>query len=128
MLRDRYLFASYCVCVKRITLCNCLCSSSSFSASIIWNIWEFRAKNYFTNHQTANTIHRLEIHFRSLKHTTVVRIRKNLETFHSYASDNKAIQFSNTSDCIFLLKFYDRSIIILLGNVLVNICSEISKI
>ena len=91
MLRDRYLFASYCVCVKRITLCNCLCSSSSFSASIIWNIWEFRAKNYFTNHQTANTIHRLEIHFRSLKHTTVVRIRKNLETFHSYASDNKAI-------------------------------------
>ena len=51
----------YCVCVKPITLCNCLCSSSSssscFSASVIRNIEEFGAKNYFTDHQTANTIH-----------------------------------------------------------------------
>ena len=37
-------------------------------------------------------------------------------------------QFSNTSDCIYLLKLYDKSIIVLLKNVLVNICSEISKI
>ena len=54
---------SFCICVKRITLCNCLCSSPSsssrscFSASLIQNIREFRAKNYFTDHLTANTIH-----------------------------------------------------------------------
>ena len=30
----------------------------------------------------------LEIQFRSLKYTTVIRIRKNLETFHSYPNDN----------------------------------------
>ena len=49
---------AYWVCVKRITLCNCLCSSSSscFSASLIWNTGEFGAKNYFTDHQTANTM------------------------------------------------------------------------
>ena len=49
----------YCVCVKRITHCNCLCSSSPssrFSASLIWNIREFGATNYFTDHWTANTI------------------------------------------------------------------------
>ena len=50
-----------CVCVKRITLWNCLCSSSSspssrFSASFIRNIGEFGAKNYFAGHRTANTI------------------------------------------------------------------------
>ena len=42
-------------------------------------------------------------------------------------------QFSNTSDCMYLFKLYDRllsncTIAILLGNVLVNNCSEISKI
>ena len=55
----------YCVCVKRITLCNCLCSSSPFSlspssrdcASVIRNIGKFGAKNYFTDHRTANTIY-----------------------------------------------------------------------
>ena len=48
----------YCVCVKRIMLCNCLWPSSPFcfSASLIWNIWEFRAANYFTDHWTADTI------------------------------------------------------------------------
>ena len=49
-----------CVCVKRITLCSCLCSSSSpssrFSANLIRNIREFGAKIYFTDHRTANTI------------------------------------------------------------------------
>ena len=52
---------SFCVCLKRITLCNCLCSSPSslsrFSASAIRNIGEFGAKSYFTDHQRANTIH-----------------------------------------------------------------------
>ena len=47
--------------MKRITLCNCLCSSPSsscsrFSASLIRNIGEFGAKNYFTDHWTVNTI------------------------------------------------------------------------
>ena len=43
----RHMRKHYCVCVKRITLCNCLCSSSScFYASLIWNIQEFGAKNY----------------------------------------------------------------------------------
>ena len=41
-----------CVCVKCITLCNYLCSSSSspfsrFSANLIQNIGEFGAKKYF---------------------------------------------------------------------------------
>ena len=44
--------------MKRKTLCNCLYSSSSScdSASLIGNIRELRAKNYFTDHRTANTI------------------------------------------------------------------------
>ena len=55
------LHGIYCVCMKRITLCSCLCSASSpspsrFSASLIGNIGEFGAKNYFTDHWTANTI------------------------------------------------------------------------
>ena len=33
-----------------------------------------------------------------------------------------------TSDCMHLIKLYDTSAIILLGNVLVHICSEICKI
>ena len=45
---------SYCIYVKRVTLCNCLCSSPSssryFSASLIRNIGEFGATNYFTDH------------------------------------------------------------------------------
>ena len=54
----------YCVCVKRITLCNCQCSSSPSSfpsrafTSVIRNIRKFGAKNYFTDHQTANTTYR----------------------------------------------------------------------
>ena len=43
-------WASCCVCLKCITLCNCLCSSSCFSASLIRNIGEFGAKNYFTDY------------------------------------------------------------------------------
>ena len=50
----------FCVCVKGIILCNCLCSSSflssRFSASIINNIREFGEKNHFTDHRKANTI------------------------------------------------------------------------
>ena len=51
----------YCVCVKRIAFCNCLCSSPSssrsrFSASLIRNIGEVGATNFFTDHWTANTV------------------------------------------------------------------------
>ena len=46
----------YWVCVKRIAHCNCRCSSFRFSASFIGNIGEFGAKEYFTDHRTANTL------------------------------------------------------------------------
>ena len=50
-----FFYFIHCVCVKRITLCNCLCSSSCcFSASFIQNIGEFGATNYFTDHWRAN--------------------------------------------------------------------------
>ena len=72
----------HCVCVKRKLLCNWLCSSSHSSsrdfASVTRNIGKFGAKNYFTDHQTANTILVLEIQFQSFKYMTVIRIRKNL--------------------------------------------------
>ena len=57
-----------CVCVKRKTLCNCLCSSSSCdSATLIRNIGVFGAKSYFTDHGTANTIHGFRGSFPVLK-------------------------------------------------------------
>ena len=53
------IIPDFCVYVKRITLCNCLCSSSSsFSrkfASVIRNIGKFGGKTYFTDHGTGNT-------------------------------------------------------------------------
>ena len=53
------IILDFCVCVKRVTLCNCLCSSSSsFSrkfASVIRNIGKFGGKTYFTDHGTGNT-------------------------------------------------------------------------
>ena len=57
------IILDFCVCVKRVTLCNCLCSSSCscssscFSSSVIRNIEEFGARNYFTDLRIANTIH-----------------------------------------------------------------------
>ena len=54
------VYVIYIKLTYRITLCNCLCSSSSPSsrdfASVIRNIGKFGAKNYFTDHGTANTI------------------------------------------------------------------------
>ena len=48
----------YCFCVKCIMLCLYIWSfpSSSFSASLIWNVGIFRAKKYCIDHQTANAI------------------------------------------------------------------------
>ena len=42
----------YCVYLKSITFYNCL-----FLLLLCLNMGEFAAKKYFTNHQTANTIH-----------------------------------------------------------------------
>ena len=56
-----------CVCMKHIMLCNCLCSSSCFSASAIWNIGEFRVKSYFKDHQRTNKIHGFRDSFVDLK-------------------------------------------------------------
>ena len=64
--KNKIPFLSNCVCVKCITLCNCLCSSSLSSLSprssrdfdsVIQNIGKFGKKNYFTDHRTANTIY-----------------------------------------------------------------------
>ena len=59
--------------MKRITLCNCLCSSSPSSsssrdsASVIQNIEKFGAKNYFTDHRTINTMYPLRDSFSIFK-------------------------------------------------------------
>ena len=74
--------------VKRIMLCNCLSSCCCFSASLIWNIGEIGEKKLF--YRTSNVLQTikqpiqytvLDIHFRSLKYTAVIRIWKNLSNF-----------------------------------------------
>ena len=46
---------SFCVCVKRITLCNCLCSSSSrFSASLVRNIGVSHIRDFGPSHNVKN--------------------------------------------------------------------------
>ena len=50
-------YTPFCVCMKGKTLCDCLRFSSCCDfASLIRNIGEFGAKNYFTGHRTSNTI------------------------------------------------------------------------
>ena len=60
LYRNHFSNLPYCVCMKRITLCNCLGSSSPSSsrdfASVILNITKFKEKDYFTDHWTSNTI------------------------------------------------------------------------
>ena len=77
----------FCVCVKRITLCNCLCSSSPSSpsprssrdfASVVGNIEKFGAKTILQTTKQLIQFVVLEIQFRSLKYMTVISIRKNL--------------------------------------------------
>ena len=127
--------------MKRITLCNCLCSCSSscFSSNLIRNIGEFGVKNYFPDPRKLIQYRVLEIHFRSLKYTAVIRLRKNLSNFPLLSTRYKTItvcwckqptsnSFKTCLYSIYLLKLYDKSITILLTNDLTNICSEISKI
>ena len=74
----------HCVCVKRKLLWNWLCSSSPSSsrdfASVIRNIGKFGAKNYFTDHQTANTNYRFRDSVLVLKIHVVIWIPKNLSS------------------------------------------------
>ena len=68
--------------MKRVTICNCPCSSSCcFSASVIRNIGEFGAKPLLQTTEQLMQYMVLGIHFRSLKYTTAIRIRKNLSNF-----------------------------------------------
>ena len=69
-----------CVCVKRITLCNCPCSSCD-SVSLIWNIGNSEQKTVLQTIEQLMQYTVLEIQFRSLRHTAVMRIRKNLSNF-----------------------------------------------
>ena len=73
----RYL--AYCVCVKGITLCNCLCSSSRHFASVIRNIEKFGAKTILQTNEQLMQFTVLEMWFRSLKNMAVISIRKNLK-------------------------------------------------
>ena len=70
----------YCVCVKRITLCNCLCSSSpSRSCRALSGISGNSEQK--TILQTTEQLIQFTIlvnQSRSLKYMTVIRIRKNL--------------------------------------------------
>ena len=82
----------------------------------------------------------MPIHFQSLKYTAVIRICKNLSNFPFLSKWNKAgitvfwwkqptsNSFQTCLYCMYSLKLYNKSIIILLTNDLANICSEISKI
>ena len=85
----------YCVWVKRITLCNCLCSSSSssscFSASLIRNIGEFGAKNYFTDHRTANTMHGFIDSFLVLKIHDCYQDSQKFEQLSIQVSDTRRL-------------------------------------
>ena len=72
----------YCVCVKRITLCNCLCSSSpsspSRSSALSGISGNSEQKTILQTTEQLMQFMVLEIQFRSLKYMTVIRIRKNL--------------------------------------------------
>ena len=72
-------FPMFIITTERQTLVvpGLLVASGDF-ASVIRNIEKFGAKNYFTDHRTAETKHGFrEIHFWSLKYTVVIRTRKN---------------------------------------------------
>ena len=135
----------YCVCVKRITLCNCLCSSSPSSRSR-----SSRALSGISENSEQKTILQtteqliqftvLNIHFRSLEYMAVIRICKNLSNIPFHTS-KRQLQGKNSVDVnnqlqtvlkhlklYILTQIVDKSIIILLRKFLANIYSQISKI
>ena len=90
--KDKGMCIYYCVCVKRVTLCNCLCSSCyCFSASFIGNIGEFGAKNYFTDHRTANTIHGFRDSFLVLK---ILGCYQVMQKFEQVSIPIQAMQYN----------------------------------
>ena len=114
-----------------------LCSSSCYSASLIQNIGQFGAILKAIEQLMQYTV--LQIQSRSLKYTAVIKIRNNLSNFPFLSKQYKAItvcwcklptsnSFQTCLYYIYLLKLYDKSIIILLTNDLTNICANISKI
>ena len=74
--------------MKRITLCNCLCSTSSPSscdfASVIGISINSEQKTILQTTEQLIQCTLLGIHFWSLKYTTVIGIRKIWATFHSW--------------------------------------------
>ena len=103
-----------------------------FFPGLIWNTGEFGGKKIFYR-RMQHTV--LEIHFQSLKYTAVSRIRKNLSNFPLLSKRYKAItvcwckqptsdNFQRCLHCIYVLKFYDKSVIILVTNDLTSICKS----
>ena len=98
-----FFIATFCIYVKYMMLCNCLCSSSCDFASLIHNIKKFRAKNCLTDHQRANTIHDfrdsvLEIMWLLLGYANtqlLLGYTKIWAAFHSYPSDTRQEQCVN---------------------------------
>ena len=77
---ENKIFFFFFVCVKRITLCNCLCSSPSFPRSSALSGISRNSEQKTILQTTKQLIQFivLEIQFRSLKYMTVIRICKNL--------------------------------------------------
>ena len=134
-------FLNYRICMKHKTLCNCLCfsyptSSSHDFARVIRNIRLFGAKNYFTDHRVAHRIYSFRDSVPVLKildcYWDMQKFEQHfiliLHAIASYKARALCCCKQPTSNCIYLFKLYDKSIIILLANVLACICSEISKI
>ena len=94
---------SFCVCVKYITLCNCLYSSpfpshSSLVLSGILGNLEEKTILQTTKQLIQFTV--LEIHFQSLEYMAVIRIRKTLSNipFHTskrWLQDENSVDVNN---------------------------------
>ena len=119
-----------CVCMKRITLCNCLCCFFFlFFCQPYPEYRGIRGEQLFLQtikHLLQYTV--LEIQLRSLKYMVVTRIRKNLENLSipfvpkrykaivCWCKQTTSNSFQMCLYRIYLLKLYDKSIITLLTN------------
>ena len=99
-----------CVCVKHITLCNCLCSSGDFASVMIRNIRKFGAKNYFTDLRTTSAIHCFRDSARSLKQAAVIRICKNLSSLPFLS---KRYTYTRQEQCVDVTKQIKSKFILL---------------
>ena len=114
------LINPYCLCVERTTLFNCLIFfSSCFSASLIQIIGESGAKTILQTIEQPTQYTVLEIQFRSLKYTVVIRTWKNVSQLPPLSRRCKVIKvywykqptLHSFQTCIYLLKLYDKSVI-----------------